>query len=107
MISGVEAFNEERWKSIQIKSKKGNCLTLDVEGMCTRCNVTSVNQTNGDVVQEPLKTLTKMEGRKFKFGVLASLRCHENENHSMNNPDLFSTNCHIDIKNNDSIALPS
>ena len=101
VISGMEAFDEEKWKSIQIKSKQGKWLTLDVEGMCTRCNVISVNQINGDVVQEPLKTLTKMEGRKFKFGVLASLRYHENESHSENKSFQISTHCDIDIKYND------
>ena len=94
VIDGPKPFDEENWESIKIKSNN-DCITLDVQGMCTRCNVISVNQSNGDIVQEPLKTLTKMEGRKFKFGVLASLRYDENLSHSSNLSYTLSRNCDI------------
>ena len=74
VISGVKAFEEEKWKNVLIKDNKdGVWINLNVNGLCNRCNVISVDQTNGEVIEEPLKTLTKMEGRRFKFGVLASL----------------------------------
>ena len=97
VMSGIKAFEEENVRSIRIKSEQEDCFTLDVERMCTRCNVISVNQTNGDIVQEPLKTLTKMEGRNFKFGVLASLRYANGLSHSSTQPLILSTNCDIDI----------
>ena len=98
VIDGPKPFDEENWESIKIKSNYGDLITLEAERMCTRCNVISVNQSNGDIVQEPLKTLTKMEGRKFKFGVLASLRYEENKSHSSNISYMLSHNCDIDIK---------
>ena len=106
VISGVKAFEEENWRSIKIKGEQEDWFALDVEGMCTRCNVISVNQTNGDIVQEPLKTLTKMEGRKFKFGVLASLRINEISSLSSTQSLILSTNCDTDVmyKNTDAIS---
>ena len=79
VISGAKAFEEEKWKNVRIKDSDGSWINFNVIGLCNRCNVISVDQMNGEVVQEPLKTLTKMEGRRrFKFGVLASL-VHEAE----------------------------
>ena len=105
VISGIKAFEEENMRSIRIDREQEDCFTLDIDRMCTRCNVISVNQTNGDIVQEPLKTLTKMEGRNFKFGVLASLRYANGLGHSSTQPLILSTNCDIDIKYKNSAPI--
>jgi molybdenum cofactor sulfurtransferase len=96
VISGVKAFDEEKWKCVRIKDNQERWLTLEVEGMCNRCNVISVDQSNGEIVEEPLKTLTKMEGRKFKFGVLASL-IQETENNLNDTLSQITSVCDIEI----------
>ena len=98
VIRGIAPFEEEKWKSIRIKSdgEAKDSVTFEVHGLCTRCNVISVDQSNGDFVQEPLKTLTKMEGRKFKFGVLASLKPEAKTNCDLLHSKL-STSCDLEI----------
>ena len=96
VISGVKAFDEEKWKCVRIKDSQERWLTLEVQGMCNRCNVISVDQSNGEIVEEPLKTLTKMEGRKFKFGVLASI-IPETENNLNDTLSQITSVCDIEI----------
>lgn len=66
VLEGGNPFEEDAWKHLQIGD-----VILDVIGPCTRCNIIGVNQTSSEKVQEPLQTLAKMEGRRFKFGILA------------------------------------
>ena len=62
VIRGVKAFEEEKWKHVRIKDiSDGSWINFKVNGLCNRCNVISVDQMNGEVVQEPLKTLTKLK----------------------------------------------
>ena len=68
VIDGCNPYEENDWKLIEIVSQN---LTLDVIGLCTRCNVIGVNQSNSERVQEPLQTLAMSESKRFKFGILA------------------------------------
>ena len=68
VIDGCNPYEENDWKMMKIV---GQNLTLDVKGLCTRCNVIGVNQSNSERVQEPLQTLAKSESNRFKFGILA------------------------------------
>ena len=68
VIDGCNPYEENDWELIEIV---GQNLTLDVKGLCTRCNVIGVNQSNSERVQEPLQTLAKSESKRFKFGILA------------------------------------
>ena len=51
VIDGCNPYEENDWKLIKIV---GQNLTLDVNGLCTRCNIIGVNQSNSERVQEPL-----------------------------------------------------
>ena len=76
VISGnFASFEEEHWRCIRVRNEHGGCAAVkfNIQSLCKRCSVLSVDQINGELTQEPLKTLSKMEGRKFSFGVLASL----------------------------------
>ena len=69
VVDGCNPYEENDWKKLEIV---GQNLILDVNGLCTRCNVIGVNQANSERVQEPLQTLAKSESKRFKFGILAS-----------------------------------
>ena len=75
VISGnLASFEEEHWRCIRVRNEHSGCaVRFNIQSQCKRCSVLSVDQKNGELTQEPLKTLSKMEGRKFSFGVLASL----------------------------------
>ena len=68
VVDGCNPYEENDWKKLEIV---GLNLILDVNGLCTRCNVIGVNQANSERVQEPLQTLAKSESKRFKFGILA------------------------------------
>ena len=68
VVDGCNPYEENDWKKLEIV---GQNLILDVNGLCTRCNVIGVNQANSERVQEPLQTLAKSESKRFKFGILA------------------------------------
>ena len=68
VVDGCNPYEENDWKRLNIV---GQNLILDVNGLCTRCNVIGVNQANSERVQEPLQTLAKSESKRFKFGILA------------------------------------
>ena len=68
VVDGCNPYEENDWKKLEIV---GQNLILDVNGLCTRCNVIGVNQSNSERVQEPLQTLAKSESKRFKFGILA------------------------------------
>ena len=58
VVDGCNPYEENDWKKLEIV---GQNLILDVNGLCTRCNVIGVNQANSERVQEPLQTLAKSE----------------------------------------------
>jgi uncharacterized protein YcbX len=52
VVTGCEAFAEDTWKEIQVGT-----VTFSVAKPCSRCVVTTVEQTTGIRDKEPLKTL--------------------------------------------------
>ena len=44
---------------------------MEVIGLCTRCNIIGIDQSNSERVQEPLESLAKSQTRRFKFRILA------------------------------------
>ncbi len=66
VVSGFDAFAEDRWKRIKIG---------DVEFMvvkpCARCQVTTIDQQTGTPSKEPLKTLAtyRKQAGKVMFGM--------------------------------------
>lgn len=54
VVSGKEAFEEDRWKVIRI----GKAIFHIVKG-CPRCKESCTNQTNGEVRDEPLKVMSE------------------------------------------------
>lgn len=65
VVSGCEAFAEDRWKQIKMGE-----ITFDLPKRCDRCSIPGVDQTNGIQNQEPLLTLAKfrLESGKIWFG---------------------------------------
>ena len=96
VISGnLAPFEEEHWRYIKVRDDHGgNAVRLNIQSLCKRCSVLSVDQKNGELTQEPLKTLSKMEGRKFSFGVLA---CLENDKDFDLNNTYLSTCWQLEI----------
>lgn len=70
VIKGWEAHAEDRIQTIRI----GDSVRLRLVKPCSRCNVTTVNQTTGEVGREPLPTLAsyrKLGTSKIFFGMNA------------------------------------
>ena len=66
VVSGGEAFEEDRWKSIRIDG-----ITFAVVKPCARCVTTTVDQQTGEASREPLRTLAtfrNVPGRGVMFG---------------------------------------
>ena len=96
VISGnLAPFEEEHWRCINVRDDHGGyAARLNIQSLCKRCSVLSVDQKNGELTQEPLKTLSKMGGRKFSFGVLA---CLENDKDFDLNNTYLSTRWQLEI----------
>ncbi|ARU56564.1 Fe-S protein [Oleiphilus messinensis] len=62
IIDGVEAFEEDGWKSIQIGD-----LQFDLVKPCSRCVMTTVDSSTGKKGREPLMTLSTY--RKNDYGI--------------------------------------
>ena len=65
VVSGAEAFAEDEWRSIRIGS-----VLFDVVKPCSRCVMTSIDQEDGVLGREPLRTLAAYRkfGNKLLFG---------------------------------------
>lgn len=66
VVSGGDAFQEDRWKRIRIDG-----ITFGVVKPCARCVITTVDQTTGEAAREPLRTLATFRtvaGRGVMFG---------------------------------------
>ena len=66
VVSGGEAFEEDRWKRIYIDG-----ITFAVVKPCARCVTTTVDQQTGEASREPLRTLAtfrNVAGRGVMFG---------------------------------------
>jgi len=65
VISGCEAFAEDSWRQIRIGS-----LPFRVVKPCSRCTITTVNQSQGIRGKEPLATLAnyRLRNGKIYFG---------------------------------------
>jgi len=66
VVSGGEAFEEDRWKRIRIDG-----ITFAVVKPCARCVTTTVDQRTGEASREPLRTLAtfrNVPGRGVMFG---------------------------------------
>jgi hypothetical protein len=66
VVSGGEAFEEDRWKRIRIDG-----ITFAVVKPCARCVTTTVDQQTGEASREPLRTLAtfrNVAGRGVMFG---------------------------------------
>ena len=66
VVSGGEAFQEDRWKRIRIDG-----ITFAVVKPCARCVTTTVDQQTGEASREPLRTLAtfrNVPGRGVMFG---------------------------------------
>ena len=95
MSGNLASFEEEHWRCIRVRNEHSGCVArFNIQNLCKRCSVLSVDQKNGELTQEPLKTLSKMEGRKFSFGVLASLEC--DKDFDLNN-SYISTHWQLEI----------
>jgi len=67
IVSGIEAYEEEKWRSIRI----GNC-EFDILSSTERCSLITINLENAksNVNQEPLRTLAKHKrSKKVNFGI--------------------------------------
>jgi uncharacterized protein len=70
VIAGAQPFEEDRWKRIRI----GEAM---IEGVkpCGRCQVTTTDQSSGEVRgPEPLATLSAYRGSR-EFGVMFGMNC--------------------------------
>ena len=66
VVSGGDAFEEDRWKRIHIDG-----ITFAVVKPCARCVTTTVDQQTGEASREPLRTLAtfrNVAGRGVMFG---------------------------------------
>ena len=66
VVSGGDAFQEDRWKRIRIDE-----ITFAVVKSCARCVTTTVDQKTGEASREPLRTLAtfrNVPGRGVMFG---------------------------------------
>ena len=66
VVSGGEAFQEDRWKRIRIDG-----IAFAVVKPCARCVTTTVDQQTGEASREPLRTLAtfrNVPGRGVMFG---------------------------------------
>jgi uncharacterized protein YcbX len=66
VVSGGEAFQEDRWKRIRIDD-----IAFAVVKPCARCVTTTVDQNTGEASREPLRTLAtfrNVPGRGVMFG---------------------------------------
>jgi len=66
VVSGGEAFEEDRWKRIRVGG-----ITFAVVKPCARCVTTTVDQQTGEASREPLRTLAtfrNVTGRGVMFG---------------------------------------
>ena len=64
IIENVEALSENSWKEIKIGEN-----TIEVQGLCTRCQMICIDQNTGEKTTEPLRTIGKIFQGKTKFGV--------------------------------------
>lgn len=72
VVSGCEAYEEDTWRRIRI----GNVI-FKAAKPCSRCIVTTIDQTTGQRGEEPLKTLAAY--RKMEKGILFGQNLvHEN-----------------------------
>ncbi len=65
-----------------VKFAGKNFFPLQTEKLCSRCGMICIDQRTGEKGPEPLRTLTRLQGRKTTFGILLK--------HSA---DSLSTNC--------------
>lgn len=66
VVSGTEAFEEDRWKRIRVDG-----ITFAVAKPCARCAITTTNQDTAERSHEPLRTLATFRhvaGRGVMFG---------------------------------------
>jgi uncharacterized protein len=65
VIGGCEPFAEDGWSRVRIGS-----ITFRVVKPCSRCAITTVNQTTAATTKEPLRTLARFRrvGTKVMFG---------------------------------------
>lgn len=54
VVSGAEAFEEDGWRRVRVGE-----VTLRVAKPCSRCTITTVEQSTGEKGQEPLRTLAR------------------------------------------------
>lgn len=65
VVKGGSAYAEDKWKLIQL-----GAVELDLARDCTRCAITTIDQTTAKAGKEPLKTLAsyRRDGTRIKFG---------------------------------------
>lgn len=65
VVVGTEPFEEDNWQEIKIDE-----IVFQVVKPCSRCVITTIDQTTGISGKEPLKTLSKYRsvGNKIMFG---------------------------------------
>lgn len=64
VVNGMSPYEEESWYSVEIGNNRFQCC-----GVCHRCQVICIDQTNGKRSKEPLRTLAKIKGSQIPFGV--------------------------------------
>jgi molybdenum cofactor sulfurtransferase len=65
VVSGpFNKFAEDSWKSVRL----GPC-QFQVSGLCTRCQMISIDQATGNRSNDLLKCLVSLRGRKVTFGI--------------------------------------
>lgn len=73
VVSGTEAWAEDDWLNRAISVGKGpNSVVLDVVKPCTRCRMTGIDVSTGEVGDEPLRTLVRHRpGTSFGMNLVA------------------------------------
>lgn len=77
VLRGTEPFEEDIWRVIRI-GKTVFYTTM----CCARCKQSCVNQTTGEVSDEPLTTMSdfrKLDGKQLYFGIVACVQVHSKE----------------------------
>lgn len=65
VFEGGKPHEEDQWSSLKIGAAK-----FEVVKPCARCQITTIDQSTGEVSKEPLKTLStyRRQGQKVLFG---------------------------------------
>ncbi len=91
--SSEERSEDTRSDVLPPKFLRPDC-PLQVEKLCTRCGMICIDQKTGVRSREPLRTLTRLEGRRNTFGVLLK---HVTGTQAANQSAVLSVGDHVDI----------